>query len=75
MGFNFDSAHKVFVEMAARENLWNFGKLFGGSHSYIQRGRMVVVVVNLVLICKVSKMGLIFSLFQSLYLSPLFWST
>jgi hypothetical protein len=36
---------------------------------------MVVVVINLVLICKVSKLGLIFSLFQCLPLSHLFWST
>jgi hypothetical protein len=36
---------------------------------------MVVVVVNLVKICKVSKMGLIFTLIQSLHLAPLCWST
>jgi hypothetical protein len=48
MGTKFDSAHHVFVKMAAREILWNFGKLFGGSHSYNHRDGMVVVVVNLV---------------------------
>jgi hypothetical protein len=57
MGFIFDSAHKVFVKMAAREILLNFGNSFGGSHSYNQRGRMEVVVVKLVLICKVSNWG------------------
>ena len=36
---------------------------------------MVVVVVNLVQVCKFSKWGLIFSLFQCLLLSIHFWST
>ena len=61
--------------MAARKFLSNFGNSFGGSYSYNQRDRMVVVVVNLVMVCKFSKWGLIFSLFQCLHLSPLFWST
>jgi hypothetical protein len=30
MGSRFDSACKVFVNMAARKLLWNFGKIFGG---------------------------------------------
>jgi hypothetical protein len=34
--------------MPAREKFSNFGKTFGGSHSYIHREGMVVVVVNLV---------------------------
>ena len=75
MGFIIDAAHKVLVKMAAREKFSKFGNLFGGKHSYNQRGRMEVVVVKLVLICKVSKVGLIFSLVQSPLLSNLFWST
>jgi hypothetical protein len=74
MGNNFITAHKVFVEMAERNLFSNFGNSFGGSQSYIQRDGMVVVV-NLVLFCKVSKKGVIFSLVQSLLLSLLFWST
>jgi hypothetical protein len=57
MGSRIGAAHKVFVEMAERRFLLNFGKLFGGSHSYIHRDGMVVVVVNLVLFCKFSKSG------------------
>jgi hypothetical protein len=75
MGFILDSAHKVLVKMAAREKFSKFGNSFGGSHSYNHRDGMVVVVVNLVLFCKFSNLGLIFSLFQSLLLSLLFWST
>jgi hypothetical protein len=43
--------------MAERKMFSNFGKSFGGSHSYIHRDGMVVVVVNLVLFCKFSKSG------------------
>jgi hypothetical protein len=75
MGTNLVAAHKVFVKMAAREKVSKFGNSFGGSHSYNHRDRMVVVVVILVLICKFSNLGLIFSLFQGLLYSLLFWST
>jgi hypothetical protein len=34
MGIIFISAHKVFVIMAAREILLNFGNTFGSSHLY-----------------------------------------
>ena len=61
MGTMLVAAHKVYVEMAERKNLSNFGNSFGGSHSYIHRDGMVVVVVNLVLFCKFSKSGKIFS--------------
>ena len=61
MGFIFDSAHKVFVKMAEREMFSIFGISFGGSHSYNHRDIMVVVVVNLVMVCKFSKSGGIFS--------------
>jgi hypothetical protein len=57
MGTKIGAAHKVFVKMAAREKFSKFGNSFGGSHSYNHRDRMVVVVVNLVLFCKVSKSG------------------
>jgi hypothetical protein len=36
---------------------------------------MVVVVFILMVVCKNSKSGVIFSLFQSPFLSPSFWST
>jgi hypothetical protein len=57
MGIKLGSACKVFVEMAARKLFSKFGNSFGGSHSYIHRDGMVVVVVNLVLFCKFSKSG------------------
>jgi hypothetical protein len=57
MGSSLDAAHKVFVDMAERKLFSNFGNSFGGSHSYIHRDGMVVVVVNLVLFCKFSKSG------------------
>jgi hypothetical protein len=56
MGLNFTSACKVFEKMAEREKFSNFENSFGGSHSYIHRDGMVVVV-NLVLFCKFSKSG------------------
>jgi hypothetical protein len=34
MGTNLVTACKVFIKMAAREFLWNFGNLFGASHLY-----------------------------------------
>jgi hypothetical protein len=75
MGINLSAAHKVFVDMAEREKVSNFGNSFGGSQTYIHRDGMVVVGFNLVKVCKNSKSGRIFSLFQSHHLSPLFWST
>jgi hypothetical protein len=57
MGSTIYPACKVFGEMPEREKFSNFGKSFGGSHSYIHRDIMVVVVVNLVLFCKFSKSG------------------
>jgi hypothetical protein len=52
----FNSAHKVFDLMAERKMFSNFGKSFGGSHSYIHRDGMVVVVVNLMKVCKNSNL-------------------
>jgi hypothetical protein len=57
MGSNFNSAHKVFDLMAERNMFSKIWMIFGGLHSYIVWSRKVVVVVNLVLICKVSKWG------------------
>jgi hypothetical protein len=57
MGTKIGAAHKVFDDMAERKMFSNFGKSFGGSQSYIHRDIMVVVVVNLVMICKFSKSG------------------
>jgi hypothetical protein len=55
MGTNIGAAHKVFVDMAERKIFSNFGKSFGGSHSYNHRDIMVVVVLILVKVCKNSK--------------------
>ena len=55
MGINIYSAHKVFVDMAEREKVSNFGNSLGGSHSYIHRDGMVVVGFNLEKNCKMAK--------------------
>jgi hypothetical protein len=54
MGTRFIPACKVFVNMAARNLLLNFGTIFGGLQSYIIRSRMEVVVVKMVLKCKIT---------------------
>jgi hypothetical protein len=43
--------------MAARTFSSNFGNLFGASQTYKYRGRMMVLVVNLMKVCKNPKWG------------------
>jgi hypothetical protein len=69
MGTNFTSAHHVFDKMPARNLFSNFEILFGGLYSYNIWSIMVVVVVNLVLVCKISKWHRILVLFQCLHLA------
>jgi hypothetical protein len=55
MGSNLSAAHKVFVEMAEREKVSNFGNSLGGYQSYIHRDGMVVVGFILEKNCKMAK--------------------
>jgi hypothetical protein len=54
-GHKFIPAYKVFDEMPERNKVSKFENSFGGSHLYIHRSGMVVVVVNLVKKCRMAK--------------------
>ena len=47
MGSNLNPAHKVLDQMAARELIWNFAKIFGGVHLNKVWHTMVVVVCKI----------------------------
>jgi hypothetical protein len=55
MGSILVGAHKVFVDMAEREKFSKFENYFGGSQTYIQGDRMVVLGFNLVKKCRMAK--------------------
>jgi hypothetical protein len=61
--------------MAARNFLSNFENLFGDSHLYKYCDVLVVVALNLELICKFSKFGVIFFSLSGSLFALLFWST
>jgi hypothetical protein len=75
MGTNLSAAHKVFVDMAEREKVSNFGKTFGGSQSYIHRDGNGGGGVQFGKELQSFKKWIISSLIQGLLLSNYFWST